>query len=146
MRALVQRVKTATVTVNGALRGQIGIGLVVFLGVSPTDTDEQALWLSQKISRLRAFDDETGKMQRDLSEVGGSLLVVSQFTLYAEVRRGRRPDFTKAAPSGYAEPLYNKFVTACRTWVPQVQTGACGADMDVSLTNWGPVTLWIETP
>ncbi|MHB1611104.1 MAG: D-aminoacyl-tRNA deacylase, partial [Sulfobacillus sp.] len=83
MRALVQRVKTATVTVNGALRGQIGIGLVVFLGVSPTDTDEQALWLSQKISRLRAFDDETGKMQRDLSEVGGSLLVVSQFTLYA---------------------------------------------------------------
>lgn len=145
MRALVQRVKQAKVTVAGDTVGEIGVGLLVFLGITISDTIEDVDWLVEKVVHLRIFDDASGRLQHDVRDIGGKLLVVSQFTLYGEARRGRRPDFALAAPAMMAEPLYQRFLSGCRQ-ILSVETGIFGADMDVSLVNWGPVTIWVESP
>jgi D-aminoacyl-tRNA deacylase len=144
MRAVVQRVSRASVGIAGEVRGQIHQGLLVLLGVGQEDTVEQARWLAEKIIGLRIFNDDAGKMNRDLTEVGGALLVVSQFTLFGDCRKGRRPSFIDAAPPEKAIPLYEAFILAVRELGVEVQTGEFGADMRVELVNDGPVTLIVE--
>jgi D-tyrosyl-tRNA(Tyr) deacylase len=138
-------VSEAHVTVDGAVMGRIGRGLVVLLGVGQEDGDAEARWLAEKIVGLRIFEDDAGKMNRSLAEVGGALLVVSQFTLYGDCRRGRRPSFTSAAPPELAERLYEIFVAAVKEAGIEVATGRFREHMHVSLVNDGPVTLWIDT-
>ena len=145
MRACVQRVTEARVTVGSAVIGEIGPGLFVLLGVSALDTAEDAAWLAEKTVRLRVFDDDAGKMNRSLTEVAGELLVVSQFTLYGDCRRGRRPSFTEAAPPDLAADLYKEFVAKVRASGVNVATGRFREHMHVSLVNDGPVTLWIDS-
>ena len=149
MRAVVQRVTAAGVTIKstGETR-EIGAGLMVLLGVAPADTFAEAAWLAEKLAGLRVFEDAGGKMNVGLSDLdgGGAMLIVSQFTLLGDVRHGRRPSFTGAAPPAVAEPLYEAFVSAVRSRGVRVQTGEFGADMRVSLVNDGPVTLLVETP
>jgi D-tyrosyl-tRNA(Tyr) deacylase len=145
MRAVVQRVSRACVTVEGRVIGQIGVGLLVLLGVAPDDTAADALWLAEKIAGLRIFRDHDGKMNRNLDDVQGSVLVVSQFTLYADCSRGKRPSFIGAARPEIAVPLYDKFIEGLRASGIRVETGAFGADMDVELVNQGPVTLIIDS-
>jgi D-tyrosyl-tRNA(Tyr) deacylase len=145
MRACVQRVSEARVTVDSAVTGEIGRGLVVLLGVSARDTDEDLGWLAEKVVGLRIFEDDAGKMNRSLADVGGAMLVVSQFTLYGDCRRGRRPSFTDAAPPELAERMYDAFVARVRTLGVAVATGRFREHMLVTLTNDGPVTLWIDT-
>jgi D-tyrosyl-tRNA(Tyr) deacylase len=145
MRACIQRVTESEVSVDGAIVGRIGKGLVVLLGVASGDGDDEVNWLAEKIVGLRIFEDEEGKMNRSLAEVGGSMLVVSQFTLYGDCRRGRRPSFTEAAPPELAERLYNAFVARVRAAGILVATGLFREHMAVSLVNDGPVTLWIDT-
>jgi D-aminoacyl-tRNA deacylase len=144
MRAVIQRVSRASVTIAGQIRGQIKHGLLVLLGIGQEDTVEQARWLAEKIIGLRIFNDDAGKMNRDLMEVGGALLVVSQFTLFGDCRKGRRPSFIDAAPPEKAIPLYEAFIQAARELGVEVQTGEFGADMQVELVNDGPVTLIVE--
>jgi D-tyrosyl-tRNA(Tyr) deacylase len=145
MRAVVQRVSRAQVTVDHNVTGTIGVGLLILLGVTHGDSSSDADYLVDKIIHLRVFADEAGKMNRSLIDVGGSLLVVSQFTLYGDCRKGRRPGFDAVAPAETARALYEYFVeTACRRGVP-VQTGVFQAHMDVELVNDGPVTLILET-
>ncbi|HAX41011.1 MAG TPA: D-tyrosyl-tRNA(Tyr) deacylase [Solibacterales bacterium] len=146
MRAVVQRVSEANVTVDGRLTGAIGPGLVVLLGVGREDGEAQAVWLIDKILGLRIFEDEAGKMNVSLLETGGALLVVSQFTLYGDTRKGRRPSFDAAAPPQDARRLYEFFVDTARGRGVQVETGEFQARMRVSLVNEGPVTLICETP
>ena len=144
MRALVQRVSRARVTVDGIERGAIGPGLLVLLGVTHDDGEREADWLARKVAGLRVFEDESGAMNRDLAGAGGAVLVVPQFTLYGDARRGRRPDFLRAARPEHAEPLFERF---CRTLAesgPRVERGVFRATMKVELVNEGPVTLWIE--
>lgn len=145
MRACIQRVSEASVTVAGVVTGQIGRGLVVLLGVGRNDGAAEVDWLAEKIVGLRIFEDDAGKMNRSLAEVGGGMLVVSQFTLYGDARRGRRPSFTDAAPPELAERLYAKFVDKVRRAGIEVATGKFREHMDVSLVNDGPVTIWIDT-
>jgi D-tyrosyl-tRNA(Tyr) deacylase len=145
MRACLQRVSEAHVTVDGAETGRIGRGLVVLLGVGPNDGDAEVRWLAEKIVGLRVFEDEAGKMNRSLAEVGGAMLVISQFTLYGDCRRGRRPSFTDAAPPEIAERLYEAFVAVVKGAGVEVSTGKFREHMLVSLVNDGPVTLWIDT-
>jgi D-tyrosyl-tRNA(Tyr) deacylase len=145
MRACVQRVSEASVTVDGAMTGRIGRGLVVLLGVGGGDGEEEVNWLAEKVVGLRVFEDDAGKMNRSLAEVGGAMLVVSQFTLYGDCRRGRRPSFTAAAPPELAERLYEAFVARVREAGVEVATGVFREHMWVSLVNDGPVTLWIDT-
>jgi len=142
----VQRVSEANVTVDGRLTGAIGPGLVVLLGVGREDGEAQAVWLIDKILGLRIFEDEAGKMNVSLLETGGALLVVSQFTLYGDTRKGRRPSFDAAAPPQDARRLYEFFVDTARGRGVQVETGEFQARMRVSLVNEGPVTLICETP
>jgi D-tyrosyl-tRNA(Tyr) deacylase len=144
MRAVIQRVSRAAVTVAGRVVGRIDRGLLVLLGVTHGDTAEDARWLAEKVAGLRIFEDEQGKMNRDLADVGGAMLVVSQFTLYGDCRKGRRPSFTAAAPPEQAVPLYEAFVRAVRELGIAVQTGEFGATMQVELVNDGPVTLIVE--
>ena len=144
MRALIQRVSQASVSVDGRIAGRIGRGLVVLLGVTHTDSTVEARWLSAKIAGLRVFDDEAGKMNRSLSDVEGELLVISQFTLYGDAQKGRRPSFTDAAGPDVAEPLVDTFIGLLREAGFKVATGVFGAHMDVELHNDGPVTLMIE--
>lgn len=144
MRAVVQRVSRAHVTVEGEVVGQIGRGLLVLLGVTHTDTAEQARWLADKIVGLRIFADDQGKMNRAVADVGGGVLVVSQFTLYGDCQKGRRPSFIEAAPPEIAIPLYDEFVNALKALGVPVATGQFGAMMDVELVNDGPVTLLVE--
>jgi len=145
MRAVVQRVARASVTVDGDTVGQIGQGLMILLGVTHGDGEEQARWLAHKIAGLRIFDDEEGKMNRSLLDVGGSALVVSQFTLYGDCRKGKRPSFTGAAPPEVAERLYERFVSLLgEAGVDQVESGIFGARMRVEIHNDGPVTLILE--
>lgn len=144
MRALVQRVSHAQVTVQGQVVGAIGRGFVVLLGVTHSDRPAEAVWLAQKIYGLRLFEDEDGKMNRALSDVGGTVLVVSQFTLYGDVAKGRRPSFIDAARPEQAEPLCDYFVAQLRQWGLTVATGVFGAVMQVDIHNDGPVTLMLE--
>jgi D-tyrosyl-tRNA(Tyr) deacylase len=145
MRACIQRVSEARVTVDGELTGQIGPGLLVLLGVGAGDGEAELSWLVDKVIGLRIFEDDAGKMNRSLAEVGGAMLVVSQFTLYGDCRKGRRPSFTTAAPPELAERLYNEFVVRVRATGIEVATGRFREQMHVLLVNVGPVTLWIDT-
>lgn len=144
MRAVVTRVSQASVAIDGATVGQIGQGFLVLLGIGPEDTEAQAEKLADKICGLRVFSDEAGKMNLNLEAVGGSLLVVSQFTLYADIK-SRRPGFTKAAKPDVAIPLYEHFMALCRDRGFAVEHGEFGADMAVSSVNDGPVTIWMDT-
>ena len=145
MRAVVTRVSAASVTVGGRTVGEIGTGYLVLLGIKVGDGEAQAEKLAEKITGLRVFEDETGKMNRGLSDVGGSLLVVSQFTLYGNCKHGRRPEFLQAARSAEAIPLYETFLRLCRERGFAVETGQFGAEMQVSSVNDGPVTLILDT-
>lgn len=145
MRACVQRVAEAQVTVDDVVTGRIGRGLVVLVGVGHNDGPAEVNWLAEKIVGLRIFEDEAGKMNRSLMEVGGAMLVVSQFTLYGDSRRGRRPSFVDAAPPELAEQIYQEFVAKVRAAGVEVATGKFREHMLVSLVNDGPVTLWIDT-
>lgn len=144
MRAVVQRVSRASVNIDGREVGAIGKGLLVLLGVARGDDRSKVAWMADKIAGLRVFADEEGKLNRDLASVGGEVLVVSQFTLYGDVSRGRRPSFVEAAPPEEAIPLYQAFVAALRERGLRVATGEFGAMMQVELVNDGPVTLVIE--
>jgi D-tyrosyl-tRNA(Tyr) deacylase len=145
MVALVQRVSEASVTVDGEVTGAIGTGLLVLLGVHRDDTDTERAWLVNKVAGLRIFPDDEGRMNRSLVDVGGEALVVSQFTLYGDTRKGNRPSFVESAPPEQAEALYESFVAALGERLGRpVPTGVFGADMDVRLTNDGPGTLWVE--
>lgn len=144
MRVVVQRVSRACVRVEGDSLGDIGIGLLVLAGFAPGDGEAELEWMARKILGLRLFRDAEGLMNKDVSEAGGSLLVVSQFTLYGDASKGRRPSFVHAAPPEEAEPLYRRFVDACRRGTVPVAEGRFGAMMDVDLVNDGPVTLVIE--
>ena len=144
MRAVVTRVSRASVSIDGQVSGQIGKGFLILLGVGPQDTEEVAQKLADKICNLRVFEDENGKMNRNLGSVGGSLLVVSQFTLYADTR-SRRPGFTGAARPDVAIPLYEGFMDACRARGFHVEHGEFGADMQVFSQNDGPVTILFDT-
>jgi D-tyrosyl-tRNA(Tyr) deacylase len=145
MRAVVQRVRRARVVIGGEVAGEIGVGLLVLLGVTHADTPEQARWLAEKVVGLRIFCDDEGKMNRDVTEAGGAVLVVSQFTLYGDCRKGRRPSFIDAAPPPVAIPLYEAFVNAAKALGVPTATGRFGADMQVELVNDGPVTLIVES-
>jgi D-aminoacyl-tRNA deacylase len=145
LRACIQRVSEAKVTVNGEVTGQIGRGLLVLLGVGQRDGESEVQRLAEKVVGLRIFEDDAGKMNRSLADMGGEMLVVSQFTLYGDCRRGRRPSFTAAAPPELAERLYESFVRAVRAAGVNVATGVFREHMLVSLVNDGPVTLWIDT-
>lgn len=145
MRACIQRVSEARVTVGGEVVGSIGTGLVVLLGVGQGDGPAEVDWLAEKVIGLRVFEDDDGKMNRSLAEVGGALLVVSQFTLYGDARRGRRPSFSDAAPPELAERLYELFVARVEAAGIETATGKFREHMFVSLVNDGPVTLWLDT-
>ncbi len=146
MRALVQRVLRARVTVDGRTTGEIAGGLLVLFGATHGDGDREADWLARKTAGLRIFPDEAHHMNRDLLESGGAALVVPQFTLYGDARRGRRPDFTAAARPEVAEPLFEAFCAALAALGVPVARGVFGARMEVELVNDGPVTLMLETP
>ncbi|WP_419956068.1 D-aminoacyl-tRNA deacylase [Neobacillus niacini] len=145
MRVVVQRSKNAKVTVNGEITGQISKGLVLLVGVTHQDTEEDAAFLADKIANLRIFEDDAGKMNLSLLEVGGEILSVSQFTLYGDCRKGRRPNFMEAARPEQANPLYETFNGLLREKGIKVETGIFGAMMDVELINDGPVTLIVES-
>jgi D-tyrosyl-tRNA(Tyr) deacylase len=145
MRIVIQRVKQAQVRVDGNVTGAIAGGLLVFLGIARDDTERDAAYLIDKLLGLRIFSDENGKMNRDLSDAGGALLIVSQFTLYADCRKGRRPGFDLAAPPVRAQQLYNYFVEALRRTPFHVQTGVFQAAMEVELVNDGPVTIIVDS-
>jgi len=144
MRAVVTRVSSACVTIGAAVEGSIGRGFLVLLGVSPADTEDTAVKLADKICNLRIFEDDAGKMNLDLTTVGGSLLVVSQFTLYADTK-SRRPGFTAAARPEHAAALYERFIAHCRSRGFPVRHGQFGADMRVASVNDGPVTILFDT-
>ena len=145
MRAVLTRVKSASVTVDGSVIGQIGQGFLILLGVTHEDTEAQAVKLADKLMDLRIFEDENGKMNRSLEDVGGQVLVVSQFTLYGNCKKGRRPEFLAAARPEIAIPLYEKFIALCRDKGFSVETGEFGAEMLVESVNDGPVTLIVDT-
>jgi D-tyrosyl-tRNA(Tyr) deacylase len=146
MRALIQRVTSASVTINGQTSGQIDPGLLILLGIEDADTTEDINWLCGKISRLRIFSDEDGLMNRSVTDVNGGLLVVSQFTLYGSTKKGNRPSFIRSAKPPVAIPLYEQFVkTLGEVAGRPVETGEFGADMQVALVNDGPVTIWIDS-
>ncbi len=145
MRAVLQRVSRAKVTIAGEIAGEIGPGLLVLLGITHDDTPEQAKWLAEKIVGLRIFNDQDGKMNRDMTEIGGSVLIVSQFTLYGDCKKGRRPSFIDAARPEVAIPLYEAFINAVKALGVPAATGRFGADMQVELVNDGPVTIVVDS-
>jgi D-tyrosyl-tRNA(Tyr) deacylase len=144
MRVLLQRVSRAEVRVGGDVLGRIGKGYLLLVGITHADREEQLAWMAEKVTGLRLFADAEDKMNLALADVGGAALVVSQFTLYGDARKGRRPSFIDAARPEIAEPLYERFVALLRTSGLTVETGAFGAMMDVELVNDGPVTMWLE--
>ena len=145
MRAVLTRVKHASVTIDGKVHGQIGEGFLILLGITHEDTEAQAVKLADKLTGLRIFEDENGKMNRGLDEVKGELLVVSQFTLYGNCKKGRRPEFLAAARPEVAIPLYEKFVELCRAKGFHTETGEFGAYMQLDSLNDGPLTLVVDT-
>jgi D-tyrosyl-tRNA(Tyr) deacylase len=144
MRVLLQRVSRAEVRVGGRVTGAIGRGFLLLVGLTHADTEAQLAWMADKVTGLRLFGDADGKMNLGLDDVGGALLVVSQFTLYGDAQKGRRPSFIDAARPELAVPLYERFVAMLRERGARVETGEFGAMMDVELVNDGPVTLWLE--
>lgn len=144
MRVVLQRARRARVTIEGRTAGAIGRGLVVLVGLAEGDGEDELRWMADKLVSLRIFPDESGKMNRSLDEVSGDLLVVSQFTLYGDARKGRRPSFVEAARPERAIPLYERFVEILRAGGRRVETGEFGAHMEVELVNDGPVTLILE--
>lgn len=146
MRVVIQRTRHASVSINGRIKSAIGLGLLVLVGIEEADGDEDVDWLSQKVVKLRIFDDENGVMNRSVADVGGDILVVSQFTLHAMTKKGNRPSYIRAAGHATAIPLYNKFCQALSHQLGrEVRTGEFGADMKVELLNDGPVTIWIDS-
>ena len=146
MRALVQRVSHASVTIDGTLHSSIGAGLLLLVGIEEADTQEDIDYLAGKASRLRVFDDEAGVMNLDVVQTGGEILVVSQFTLQASTRKGNRPSYIKAAPEAVSRPLYERFTARVAELLGRgVATGEFGADMQVELVNDGPVTIWMDS-
>ncbi len=145
MRAVLQRVTRASVRVEGETIGEIGLGLVVLLGIAVDDTAQDIKYLVEKVSALRIFEDAEGRMNLSVTDVGGALLVVSQFTLYGDARRGRRPSWSDAAPPERAEPLYEAFVEEARRSVARVETGGFRRMMEVELVNDGPVTILLDS-
>ena len=146
MRVLIQRVSRASVTIAGEVSGKIGLGLLIFLGIEEADGEEDIDWLCGKISKMRIFGDEEGKMNRSVVDIDGGLLVVSQFTLFASTKKGNRPGFTRSARPETAIPLYERFVKQLSfTALREVETGVFGADMQVELVNDGPVTVWVDS-
>ncbi len=146
MRLLIQRVREASVTIEGEVRSQIGQGLLVLAGIEEADGDEDIEWLAGKLLRLRIFDDEQGVMNLDVQQVSGELLIVSQFTLFASTRKGNRPSYIRSAGEAISRPLYERFVRRVEELAGRsVGTGEFGADMQVALVNDGPVTIWIDS-
>jgi D-aminoacyl-tRNA deacylase len=145
MRAVIQRVREAAVEVDGQTISRIGRGLLVLIGVSVHDGNRQADWMVEKLLGLRVFENAAGKFDASVLDVGGGVLVVSQFTLYADTRKGRRPSFTSAAPAALAEPVYEHVVAAIAARGVPVGTGRFGARMAVTLVNDGPVTIWLDS-
>ena len=145
MRVLIQRVSHASVSVDGNIIGKIGEGLLVFLGVADTDTDDDIKYLAEKCAGLRIFRDEDDKMNLSVRDIDGEVLVISQFTLYGDCRKGKRPSFDKAGKPEFANMMYERFIEYMRTLVGNVQHGEFGADMKVDLLNNGPVTFMIES-
>ena len=145
MRAVLTKVKSASVTIDGQVVGSIGKGFLILLGVGPQDTEKQCRYLAEKALGLRVFEDENGKMNLGLADVGGQVLVVSQFTLYGNCRKGRRPSFTEAAPPDLGNRLYEQFLKECEALGYPPQHGQFGADMQVESINDGPVTLILDT-
>lgn len=147
MRVLVQRVKRSSVTIDGVIVGEIGKGLLLLLGIHVNDTSKEVDWLVRKCASLRVFADDNGVMNKSVTDVSGDVMVVSQFTLYGDSRKGNRPSFIEAARPETAEPLYEEFVAKMSTAIERdVPTGRFGAEMDVQLINDGPVTIWLERP
>jgi D-tyrosyl-tRNA(Tyr) deacylase len=145
MRTVIQRVERARVTVAGAEIARIGRGLLALVAFAPGDSQEEMEWMARKIVELRIFDDAEGRLNRSLLDVGGQLLLVSQFTLYGDCRKGRRPSYSEAAPPSQAQALYETFVRITQEWMPEVKSGQFQASMEVELTNSGPVTLIINS-
>lgn len=146
MRLVIQRVSEASVTIDGSIRGAIARGFMILVGIEQADTTEDVDWLVQKVVNMRIFPDEEGKMNCSLTDVGGGLLIISQFTLHASTKKGNRPGFIQAARPELAIPLYERFIESCRNaGVQQVETGIFGADMKVALVNDGPVTIVIDS-
>ena len=146
MRLVVQRVASASVTIDGRIAGQIGRGLLILQGVEPADTAADGEWLAQKAAKLRIFPDEAGQMNRSVVDVGGDILLVSQFTLFASTQKGTRPSFNGAARPDHAKPLYDQFIAQLGAALGRpVQTGEFGASMQVALVNDGPVTILIDS-
>lgn len=145
MRVVLQRVSEASVTIEGVVNGAIKQGLLILLGIEEADSAEDADWLVQKITQMRIFSDVDGKMNLSLKDIQGGLLIISQFTLHASTKKGKRPSFIKAARPEQAIPLYEYFIESCRNEIQDVQTGIFGADMKVSLVNDGPVTILIDS-
>lgn len=145
MRAVIQRVSSASVTIDSTITGKIGRGLVVLLGIHASDTDRDLQWMADKTAALRIFEDNNGKMNLSLEDIGGEMLIISQFTLYGDCRRGRRPGYSNAAPPEIAEPLYHRFVEEIKRKQIRVATGTFRATMAVDLVNDGPVTLLLDS-
>lgn len=146
MRAVIQRVSEASCKVDGTITGEIGIGFMVLLGVEDADTDEDLQWLAQKITGLRVFGDENGLMNKALADIGGDILLISQFTLFAQTKKGNRPSFIRAAKPDKAIPMYEQMIKTLETITgKKIATGVFGADMKVSLVNDGPVTITVDT-
>ncbi|OGR18188.1 MAG: D-tyrosyl-tRNA(Tyr) deacylase [Desulfobacterales bacterium GWB2_56_26] len=145
MRAVVQRASRASITIDGVTTAAIGSGLVILLGIRASDTADDAKWLIDKIVNLRIFEDQDGKMNISLADTGGEMLIISQFTLYGDCRKGRRPGFSTAAPPAIAEPLYNRFIELAEESGIRVATGVFQAAMQVELVNDGPVTLLVDS-
>ena len=146
MRAVIQRVSRASVTVDGAITGSIERGLLVFLGVGKEDSQKDIDFIAGKIANLRIFEDNSGRMNLSVSDIGGAVLLISQFTLFGDCRKGRRPDFTAAGPPDMANKLYEQTVTAVKSKGVPVQTGVFAAHMDIDALNDGPVTLILDSP
>jgi D-tyrosyl-tRNA(Tyr) deacylase len=145
MKVIIQRVSSASVTIGNEITGAINQGLLLLVGIHQDDTTEQLDWMCEKILKLRIFEDEDGKMNKSVSDVGGDILIVSQFTLYGDTRKGTRPSFIEAAKPDKAEPMYNEMVSYFQEYTDlEIQTGKFGAMMDVELVNNGPVTLILE--